>query len=96
MGQMRKWLLKGFPKKVDARFRLAMSWDDALGRAAAQKPSTIEGAGHVADVWWFSQELCQAYWFMDQFIAKRSEDALAKLKAGSARKLEKTLTLWGY
>ncbi|KAL1843347.1 hypothetical protein VTK73DRAFT_2868 [Phialemonium thermophilum] len=95
-GPVRKWLLKGFPKRIDARFRLARSWDEALGRAGAKKPSSIEEAGHVADIWWFSQELCQAYWFMDRFVAHKSEEALAKLKAGSARRLEKFLALWGF
>lgn len=95
-GPMRKWLLNGFPERVDARFKLARSWDEALGRAGAKKPSTIEAAGHVADIWWFSQKLCQAYWFIDRFIVDRSEDALARLKEGSRREIEKYLTLWGY
>ncbi|KAK9427620.1 hypothetical protein V1505DRAFT_379558 [Lipomyces doorenjongii] len=96
MGQMRKWLLNGFPKRIDARFKLARSWDHALGEAGVEKPSTIDGAGHIADIWWFSQELCQAYWFMDRFTANRSAEALETLKAGSIRNLEKFLTLWGF
>ncbi|KAH8647338.1 hypothetical protein BX600DRAFT_443545 [Xylariales sp. PMI_506] len=96
-GLTRKWLLQGFPaKRIDARFKLTRLWDNALADAGAEKPLTIDEAGHIAGLWWFSQELCQAYWFMDQFLEKRSPEALEKLKKASARNLEKYLTLWGY
>ncbi|KAK0391961.1 hypothetical protein NLU13_1459 [Sarocladium strictum] len=96
MGRSRQWILNGFPKRVDSATRVPKAWDAALADADALKPSTIEGAGHVADIWWFSQALCEAYWFMDRFMAKQTPEGLVTLKTRSARELGKYLELWGF
>ncbi|KAK2616238.1 hypothetical protein QQS21_000873 [Conoideocrella luteorostrata] len=95
-GATRKWLLSGFPQKVDSKFRLGKLWDAILSDANVQRPSTIEEASHMADIWWFSQELCQAYWFMDRIVGKKSAEEIETLKSSDARKLEKYLKFWGF
>ena len=96
LDDMRSWLLQGFPKDVDAKYHLSQTFDAILAEKGVLKPSNIPEAGTVADIWWFSQELCEAYWFMDNFLAKRDEKALEELKDCSARTLGKYLELWGY
>lgn len=95
-GQLRKWILNGFPKRTDKATRVPKAWDNALAKVGSKKSSDIKGAGNVADIWWFSQELCQAYWFMDRFMARQTPETLAKLKARSAQDLDKYLKLWGF
>ncbi|KAG5915914.1 hypothetical protein E4U42_007876 [Claviceps africana] len=96
MGLTRRWLLDGYPKKVDYTFRVSKLLDAVLAHAHVQKPSTIEAASHIADVWWFSQELCQAYWFMGSMTSRDPDKSLEMVKSGSARKLGRYLELWGF
>lgn len=64
----RQFLLHGFPEADDVGdspdLKMARALDAALQQADAKKPSNQHSAGTVADVWWFSQELCQAYWLI--------------------------------
>lgn len=78
------------------KWKLARAWDNALSDVGAKKPSTIDKAGDIADIWWFSQDLCEAYWFMDTFLEKKSPEKLEELKAESASKLERYLAQWGF
>lgn len=98
MGPIRDFLLNGFPEtNEDADdIKMARLFDAALDRTGVKKPSNLGFAGTAADIWWFSQELCQAFWFMDGFISKRSTEKLEELKTGSAEVLDAYLTLWGY
>lgn len=96
LGLTRRYLLKGFPKRIDSRLRVCKACDEALGQVGAEKPSTIEAAGHASDVWWFSQELCQAFWFMDRILAKHDDAGLQRMKQTSARNLKRYLDLWGF
>ncbi|KAJ5654148.1 Aminoglycoside phosphotransferase [Penicillium lividum] len=99
LGPLRKYMLDGFPmqgERIDTKLKLAQAWDNALIDVGAKKPSNIRKAGDIADLWWFSQDLCQAFWFMDRFLKKRTPGALEKLKADSARSLEKYLKQWGF
>ncbi|GAO20060.1 uncharacterized protein UV8b_07595 [Ustilaginoidea virens] len=96
VGSLREWMLEGFPKDVEDCFKVNRLWDDMLADAHAQKPSTIAGAGLMADLWWFSQELCQAYWFMERIVGKSSAKELEEKKKDSAAKLDKYLALWGF
>ncbi|KAG5944994.1 hypothetical protein E4U53_006770 [Claviceps sorghi] len=96
VGLTRKWLLGGFPKKVDHKFRLAKLLDAVLADAHVQKPSTIEAAGYIADIWWFSQDLCEAFWLMDSHVGKSLTKPMEMIISGSARKLERALELWEF
>lgn len=97
LGRLRELILAGFPKDIDeGSNKLGRAWDNALDRIGSQRPSTIAGADQVADIWWFSQELCQAYWLMERFISKNSPEKLDKYKKEAAANLDKYLTQWGY
>ncbi|OOQ89873.1 phosphotransferase enzyme family protein [Penicillium brasilianum] len=96
---LRNYILKGFPfleEGVEDKWKLARAWDNALSHVGAKKPLTIEKAGDIADIWWFSQDLCEAYWFIDGFLEKRTPEKLEELKAESASNLEGYLTQWGF
>ncbi len=96
----RQFLLHGFPEnnsECDSKdLKMARVLDAALHRVDAKKPSNQHSAGTVADVWWFSQELCQAYWLMDGFVSNRTPVQLAEMKQESAEALQVYLDLWGY
>lgn len=96
---LRNYILRGFPfleEGVEDKWKLARAWDNALSHVGAKKPLTIEKAGDIADIWWFSQDLCEAYWFIDGFLEKRTPEKLEQLKTESASNLEGYLTQWGF
>jgi hypothetical protein len=95
-GSLRDWLLEGFPEHIDVEFSLARTWDNALAEAGAEKPSTIGRASHIANIWLFSQELCQPHCLMDSFIVNAPAEAKEDIKAEGAQSLQKYLTLWGF
>ncbi|KAJ5915760.1 Aminoglycoside phosphotransferase [Penicillium verhagenii] len=73
LGPLRKYMLDGFPEQntsIDTKLKLAQAWDNALTEVGVKKPSTIRKAGDIADIWWFSQDLCQAFWFMENFVKR--------------------------
>lgn len=96
----RQFLLCGFPEADDVSdstdLKMARALDAALQQVDAKKPSNQHSAGTAADVWWFSQELCQAYWLMDGFLRHRTPAQLAEMKDESADALRFYLDLWGY
>ena len=96
----RQFLLYGFPEADDDSdsldLKMAKVLDAALQQVNAKKPSNQHSASTVADVWWFSQELCQAYWLMDGFLRHRTPAQLAEMKDESAEALKVYLDLWGY
>lgn len=97
----RPFLLHGFPEADDdghesPDLKMARVLNAALQQVRAKKPSNQPSAGAVADVWWFSQELCQAYWLMEGFLRHRTPEQLAEMKAESAQALKVYLNLWGY
>ncbi|KAK9386022.1 aminoglycoside phosphotransferase [Lipomyces mesembrius] len=109
MGPLRNWLLNGFPQgglissndrnvpeTLEPQFTIAAAWDKALAEAGVKKPSTISGADTTADIWWFSQELCQAYWFMESFLARKTPEQLSKMKESSEKSLDAYLVQWGF
>ncbi|KZF21221.1 hypothetical protein L228DRAFT_249007 [Xylona heveae TC161] len=85
------------PNFQSNKWNLPRAWDAALRHVGVtHRPSTIRAAGDIADLWWFSQELCQAYYFMESFIQKKSSEQLEKMKEHSATTLDKYLVQWGF
>lgn len=87
---------KPLNRKLTTAETFAVAWDTALAEAGVNKPSMISGAGETADIWWFSQEICQAYWFFDSFLAKKTPVQLSRMKTSSEQFLEASLAQWGF
>ncbi|KAK9313394.1 hypothetical protein V1524DRAFT_417268 [Lipomyces starkeyi] len=108
IGPIRSWLLNGFPSddsiahdenddgKEESTWMITAAWDKALAEAGVKKPSTIRGAGDTADVWWFSQEICQPYWFIEDLIGKKTPEKLNEMQMTSEQMLDMYLVQWGY
>lgn len=71
-------------------------FDNALVETGAEKPVDIKGAKILSDVWWFSQDICQAFWFMPEFLKARKPAKLLELKRDGERNLGHYLSEWGY
>lgn len=100
----RELLLAGFPaasltdeEKESGEFKVGLAWEAALAAQNVVRPSTVENAALVSDLWWFAQELCQAYWQIPRLLqggfAKGKE---MSLRDQAAQALDKYLTQWGY
>lgn len=103
VGDARKYILEGFPTEIPADAKaegidLAVSkaFDQARTEVGAKKPSAIEGADLLSDIWWFSQDICQAFWFIPGVLARRTPEQLAEMKKGAEKSLDHYLTGWGY
>lgn len=68
----------------------------ALNDAGAEKPSDIKQADLLSDLWWFSQDICQAFWLMPAFLEQKSGAQLQKMKDSSAADLEHYLSKWNF
>lgn len=104
-GPIRGFLLGGFPegdehKSIDSgtlgELQRARRLDAAFASQGVRRPSTISYAAAASDIWWFSQELCQAYWFIDGFLARKTPEQLESMVSSAAANLEKYLDGWGY
>lgn len=80
--------------KISGNF--ARAWDNALSGVGVKTPSTIDKAGDVADILWFSQDLYEAYWFIDTFLEKITLEKLEALKVESTNNLRRFLEQWGF
>lgn len=97
--KLREYMLRGFPEQLsyeEGRMAKSKVLDEALKQVGAKRPSTIQGADVYSDVWWFSQDICQAYWLMPKFLEKRTKKQLSELKKSGEENLELYLSSWGY
>jgi hypothetical protein len=84
----------GQPTKVD--WQMAKMFDDALREAGVTKPSNIEGAAAIADLWWFTQEVCPWWFLQDRKIEKLGLEGVTRMRKSADGLLDAQLKLWGY
>lgn len=92
-GIQRDYMLKGFPEDTSDRSK---PFDQALMQAGAKKPDAITGADVLSDVWWFSQDICQAFWFLPGVLARRTPEQVAEMRMWGVKNLDFYLSKWGY
>lgn len=91
-------LLSGFSgdAEVDKKHRRAQLWDQALKEAGALRPSDIDGAEELGNVWWFGQELCYFHWLIPRAVARMPQEFIDKSLGNSIRGIQECLDHWGY
>lgn len=89
-------LLNGFSGTIEPKHNIGKLWEQALAAEGVQRPSTIEAADHISNVWWFAQDLLPFHWLLPRFIEKASAEIKKKSLDNSITRIDAYLTHWGY
>lgn len=71
-------------------------FEEELRRVGAARPSSIEGAEGIAEVYGFMSEVCPFYFVMDKWVERQSEDRLQECRVQQAETLAKALAKWSF
>ncbi|KAM3512480.1 hypothetical protein MY11210_003897 [Beauveria gryllotalpidicola] len=93
---VRDMVLNGYTGAITPNRVTGKMWEEALAVQGAQRPSTIEGADIMANVWWFGMELLQFHWMIPRLYEQMSADDKEGSRSKSARHLQTYLEHWGY
>ncbi|KAK0127737.1 hypothetical protein ONS96_007251 [Cadophora gregata f. sp. sojae] len=101
-GQLRRCLLDGFDgnnlpqngRKVD--FEIAQMMDKEFVRAGVLRPVDIQGAGELAGLKWFLEDVSPPYFFMSRWLEHMEPQKVDEIKTGIEENLGKYLERWGF
>ncbi|KAJ4165723.1 hypothetical protein LMH87_007343 [Akanthomyces muscarius] len=96
MNGLRDLILNGYTGATRPSLVVGKTWEVALAAEGAQRPSTIEGADIVSDVWWLGQELLQFHWMIPRLHERMSAEDKERSRNKSAMRLQTYLEHWGY
>jgi hypothetical protein len=71
-------------------------FEEELERVGAARPSSIEGAEGIAEVYGFISEVCPFYFLMERWIERQSEEKLQVRREEQGKTIEKALAKWGF
>ena len=95
-GGLRELTLNGFQGTIQPKHRTGKIWEDALAAEGAERPSTIESADIVSDLWWFGQELLYFHWLIPTLVEKMEKEENPHPPEESVKALQSYLDHWGY
>ncbi|EHL03113.1 hypothetical protein M7I_0805 [Glarea lozoyensis 74030] len=98
-GQLRQYLLYGnVPAqngtKVD--FEVAQMMDKEFVRAGVLRPADIPGAGELAALKWFLEDVSPPYFFMERWLEWKGREKVEEIKVGIEETLGGYLERWGF
>ena len=71
-------------------------FEEELKRVGATRPSSIEGAKEIAEVYGFLSEVCPFFFVMEKWIERQSEEKLQGKRKEQGKTIEKALAKWGF
>lgn len=71
-------------------------FEEELKRVGAARPSSIEGAEGIAEVYGLISEICPFHFVMDRWVDKQSEEKLQEAAKKQRALIEKPLLKWGF
>jgi len=71
-------------------------FEEELKRVGAARPSSIERAEGIAEVYGFISEVCPFHFVMDRWIKRQTEEKLQEHRQKQGEKLEKKLGKWAF
>jgi hypothetical protein len=101
-GQLRQCLLYGFDGNVpdengkEVDFEIAQMMDKEFVRAGVLRPADIHGAGELAALKWFLEDVSPPYFFMERWLEWKGREKVEEVKVGVEENLGKYLGRWGY
>jgi hypothetical protein len=79
----------GEPAHID--WQKIKRWDDTLAHVGVRKPSNIDGADGISDLWWFTQQLCPWRCLQERKIEKLGPEKVAKMRHEANKQLDTQL-----
>jgi hypothetical protein len=101
-GQLRRCLLDGFDGNVPdqngrkVNFEIAQMMDKEFLRAGVLRPADIQGAGELAGLKWFLEDVSPPYFFMSRWLAHMEPEKVDEIKTSIEENLGKYLERWGF
>lgn len=101
-GQLRQCLLHGFktntPDKNGRKvnFETAQMMDKEFVRAGILRPAEIKGAGELAGLKWFLEDVSPPYFFMSRWLEQMGLEKVDEMTTSIEETLGKYLDRWGF
>lgn len=101
-GQLRRCLLDGFDENIPAQngrkvnFEIAQIMDKEFVRAGVLRPADIQGAGELAGLKWFLEDVSPPYFFMSRWLEHMEPEKVDEIKTSIEENLSKYLERWGF
>ncbi|KAG9228693.1 kinase-like domain-containing protein [Amylocarpus encephaloides] len=101
-GQLRQCLLYGFEGNVPDKnskkvnFEIAQMMDKEFVRVGVLRPADIHGAGELAALKWFLEDVSPPFFFMSRWLECRKPEKIDEIKASIEENLGKYLERWGF
>jgi hypothetical protein len=87
------------PEYVDGQspqWEVMAIFEEELKRVGAARPSSIEGAESIAEVYGFMTKVCPFHFVMDSWVKRRTEEQLQTARKEKEQIIGKTLEKWGF
>ncbi|KAL3418724.1 phosphotransferase enzyme family protein [Phlyctema vagabunda] len=87
------------PEYVDGQspqWEVMAIFEEELKRVGAARPSSIEGAERIAEVYGFMSKVCPFHFVMERWISRQTEEKLQAVRTGQEEKISRALEGWGF
>lgn len=71
-------------------------FEEELERVGATRPSSVEGAEGITEVYKFISEVCPFHFVMERWIERQSEEKLQECIKEQEKTIETALAKWGF
>ena len=71
-------------------------FEEELKRVGAARPSSIEGAESIAEVYGFMSKVCPFHFVMERWVKKQTEEKLQIVRKEQEERIGKALEKWGF
>jgi hypothetical protein len=101
-GQLRRCLLDGFDGNVPDQngakvdFDIAQMMNNEFVRAGVLRSADIQGAGELAGLKWFLEDVSPPYFFMSRWLDHIGSERIDEIQITIEENLGKYLERWGF
>ncbi|THY99906.1 hypothetical protein D6C93_03821 [Aureobasidium pullulans] len=78
------------------QWEIMLMFEEELEKVGAARPSSVQGAKQITEVYEFMSEICPFHFVMDRWVENQSEEKLQTCRIEQRVILEKALAKWGF
>ncbi|THZ23826.1 hypothetical protein D6C91_03515 [Aureobasidium pullulans] len=78
------------------QWEIMFMFEEELEKVGAARPSSVQGAKQITEIYEFMSEICPFHFVMDRWVENQSEEKLQTCRIEQRVILEKALAKWGF